>query len=229
MAMRMLIVEDHPLYAEALHLVVSGDFPGVEIVEAGTLDEARAMLAADGRSDLALLDLWLPDTRGLDGLMELRKSAPKLPIIVVSAFTEATVVGRAMICGAAGFIAKTVTRRELVIAIRKVLRGEVVLPDSGADHASLPEAGDGASAWRLRMLTQQQLRVLHMLCQGKLNKQIAHDLEVGETTVKAHVSEVLRKLGVSSRTQAVVELCNVNFMGMQPFYSDGENMGRCRM
>lgn len=144
-------------------------------------------------------------------------------IIVASAFTEATVVGRAMICGAAGFIAKTATRRELVTAIRKVL------PDSGADHASLPEAGDGASAWRLRMLTQQQLGVLHMLCQGKLNKQIAHDLEVGETTVKAHVSEVLRKLGASSRTQSVVELCNVNFMGMQPFYSDGDNMSRFRM
>jgi DNA-binding NarL/FixJ family response regulator len=229
MAMRMLIVEDHPLYAEALRLVVSGDFPGAEIVAAGTIDEARAVLAANTKFDLALLDLWLPGTHGLDGLMELRKSAPKLPIMVVSAFTEATVVGRAMICGAAGFIAKSVTRWELVMAIRKVLRGEVVLPISGAECASLPEAGDGASAWRLRMLTQQQLRVLHMLCQGKLNKQIAHDLEVGETTVKAHVSEVLRKLGVSSRTQAVVELCNVNFMAMQPFYSAGGTTSSCRL
>lgn len=212
MPRKLLIVEDHPLFSEALQLVLAGSFPGVHVETAATLERARAVLARGIDFDLVLLDLWLPDTKGLDGLVILRQQFPKLPILVVSAFSTPSVVRRVMTCGAAGFIAKASSRARLIGAIGKVLRGEVVVSDEASQR---PVASASAEhAWRLQLLTQQQLRVLYMLCQGMLNKQIAHELGVGETTVKAHVSEILRKLGVSSRTQAVLQLSSMDFEGL---------------
>lgn len=210
MPTRILIVEDHPIYAEALRLALGDDGEGVTTVVANSLRQAKAALSQNGGFQLVLLDLWLPDTQGLDGLVELRGLFPKLPIVVVSGFTSASVVGRVMMCGAAGFISKSADKRDFSQAIRRVLSGEVVVPPGKPDCAGQP-AHARAPEGRLKLLTQQQLRVLQMLCQGKLNKQIAHELGVGETTVKAHVSEILRKLEVSSRTQAVVEVSKLDF------------------
>lgn len=210
MVRQMVVVEDHPIFSGALRSVLEIGFTDVRVREAFSLADARSQLAAEP-ADLALLDLWLPDTCGLEGLLQLRRLHPKLPIIVVSAFADSATVDKAMACGAAGFIAKSCSKTQLVAAILSVMEGGVALPACGG-----PEVSDDCQAGvvlreRLRALTHKQLLVLEMLCHGKLNKQIAHELGIGETTVKAHVGEILKKLGVCSRTQAVVEVAKLDF------------------
>ena len=203
----ILIVDDHPLFVEALKLVIQGAFPEASLSEATSIDTARAVLDQGQPFDLVLLDLSMPGTRGLDGLIELRSRHPKLPIVVVSALEDPRIIHEVMTCGAAGFISKSMRGAELGCAIQSVMDGAVVLPEGYEPPAS----GVSDLSARLATLTPQQVRVLHMLRQGLLNKQIAYDLGVGETTVKAHVSEILRKLGVSSRTQAVIEAAKIDF------------------
>jgi DNA-binding NarL/FixJ family response regulator len=207
----ILIVDDHPLFVEALKLVIQEALPEARLREATSIDSARSVLEREGPFDLVLLDLSMPGTRGLDGLIELRSRHPKLPIVVVSALEDPRIIHEVMTCGAAGFISKSSRGSDLGRAIKDTLAGSIVLPKSY--HPPQAEAPFGASdlATRLATLTPQQVRVLHMLRQGMLNKQIAYDLGVGETTVKAHVSEILRKLKVSSRTQAVIEAAKIDF------------------
>ena len=207
----ILIVDDHPLFVEALKLVIQEAFPQARLSEATSIDSARFVLEREGPFDLLLLDLSMPGTRGLDGLIELRSRYPKLPIVVVSALEDPRIIHEVMTCGAAGFISKSSRGSELGRAIQDTLAGSVVLPKGY--RPPQPDAPFGSSdlATRLATLTPQQVRVLHMLRQGLLNKQIAYDLGVGETTVKAHVSEILRKLKVSSRTQAVIEAAKIDF------------------
>ena len=202
----ILVVDDHPLFREALRSAIASEFPRTAIVEAASIEAAAAILKSGQDFDLVLLDLAMPGTQDFDGLHQLRGLDPKLPIVIVSAHEDATTIHEAMICGASGFIAKSVRKRELASAIRDVMNGIVTLP---ADYQPpnpatlIADAEPGVA--NLKSLTPQQARVLQMLRQGLLNKQIAHELGVGETTIKAHVSEILRKLGVSSRTQAVIE------------------------
>lgn len=211
---RLLIVEDHPLLAEAVRAAVCRGFPGVAVREAHSISATRSLLAETPVVDLIILDLWLPDSIGLLGLVELREAHPKIPIVVLSAFAQPAVVKRAILCGAAGFISKTTTCAELHDAVRQVLKGRLVYPDC-LQEAHPESSRSDVEAWlRMKSLTQQQLRVLSKLCQGLLNKQIAFEMDVGETTVKAHVSEILRKLEVTSRTQAVVEICETDFAGL---------------
>jgi DNA-binding NarL/FixJ family response regulator len=207
----ILIVDDHPLFVEALKLVIQGAFPQASVSEATSINSARTILDKGDRFDLVLLDLSMPGTRGLDGLVELRSRHPKLPIVVVSALEDARIIHEVMTCGAAGFISKSMRGSELGRSIQLVMDGVVVLPKGY--RPPRPDAPSGVSdlTARLATLTPQQVRVLQMLRQGLLNKQIAFDLGVGETTVKAHVSEILRKLRVSSRTQAVIEASKIDF------------------
>ncbi len=207
--LHFLIVDDHPLFLEALKLVIQNAFNDAQIAEASSIEAARTALDGQGSFDLVLLDLSMPGTRGLDGLIELRSRFPRVPIVVVSALEDARIIHEVMSCGAAGFISKSTRGGELGTAIREVLSGAVVLP-----KGYQPPADSGAPSdlmARLATLTPQQVRVLQMLRQGLLNKQIAYDLGVGETTIKAHVSEILRKLRVSSRTQAVIEASKIDF------------------
>ncbi len=212
MATRVLIVEDHPMFAEAVNSVLERAIRGIEILHAASLEQAKDLLIDNSDFDLALLDLWLPDTQGFEGLIELRHSYPKMPIVVLSAFASAGVVEKALVCGASGFISKATAREDLVSAVASALQGHVVVPK---DMSAGGQAGEKTQlrqlTKRVQSLSRAQLRVLEMLCQGLLNKQIAHELAVGETTVKAHVSEVLRKLNVSSRTQAVLEVSKLDF------------------
>lgn len=210
MPTRILIVDDHPLFVEALKLVLQNTFPNVDVAEATSIDSARAGLDKAGPFDLVLLDLSMPGTRGLDGLIELRSRHPKLPIVVVSALEDPRIIHEVMTCGAAGFISKSTRGADLGKAIREVMAGSVVLP-KGYEPPQADASSTTDLAARLATLTPQQVRVLQMLRQGLLNKQIAYDLGVGETTVKAHVSEILRKLKVSSRTQAVIEAAKIDF------------------
>jgi DNA-binding NarL/FixJ family response regulator len=208
----ILIVDDHPLFVEALKLVIQGAFPDASVADAASIDAARTALEMQGPFDLVLLDLSMPGTRGLDGLLELRTRHPRLPIVVVSALEDPRIIHEVMTCGAAGFISKSTRGSELGRAIKEVMAGSVVLPKGYMPpRAKTPASGASDLASRLATLTPQQVRVLQMLRQGLLNKQIAFDLGVGETTVKAHVSEILRKLKVSSRTQAVIEAAKIDF------------------
>ncbi|MEM7425477.1 MAG: response regulator transcription factor [Pseudomonadota bacterium] len=208
---KILIIDDHPLFRDALSSAVSLAYPAAETREAGSIDEASEILAADSGFDLALLDLNIPGVKGFEGLLRLRTNFPQLPVVVVSGHEDARVIDEALSYGSAGFIPKSTRKPELAGAIRTVMEGEVFLPPKYEPFDPAEE-----DSWRrgmierLSSLTAQQLRVLHMLREGLLNKQIAYELDVGETTVKAHVSEILRKLKVVSRTQAVIEVSKLD-------------------
>lgn len=211
MTVRFLIVDDHPLFREALQLAIEQAYPDAEIVEAASIAAAQEALATAQSFDLLLLDLTMPGTRGFDGLIELRASRPKQPILVVSAHEDPRIVHEAMTCGAAGYISKSVKKRDLSEAIQDVMAGLVVLPKGYVPPVNGSPQKDADLATRVSSLTRQQLRVLQMVRQGMLNKQIAHELGVGETTIKAHVSEIMRKLNVVSRTQAVIEVARLDY------------------
>ncbi len=212
MAAHFLVVDDHPLFLEALKHVLQGAYPDAVVHEATSINSTHTAFESQQKFDLVLLDLSLPGTNGLDGLLELRTRYPKQPIVIVSALEDPRIVHEVMTCGAAGYISKSTRGAELRIAIRDVLAGNLVLPNGyqPVQTDALPTS-TSVLTQRLATLTPQQVRVLHMLRQGMLNKQIAYELSVGETTVKAHVSEILRKLRVSSRTQAVIEVAKTDF------------------
>jgi DNA-binding NarL/FixJ family response regulator len=200
----LLIADDHPLFRGALREAVTGLFDGAEIAEAGTFEEVSEVLDRGGGDvDLILLDLSMPGVRGFSGLMYLRAQYPSVPIVVVSANDDPAVIRRCMEFGASGFIPKTLGIEALRAAIARVLQGEVWTPPD-VDLARDADAESAAMIARLSTLTPQQVRVLMMLSAGLLNKQIAYELSVSEATVKAHVSAILQKLGVESRTQAVI-------------------------
>jgi DNA-binding NarL/FixJ family response regulator len=207
---RFLIIDDHPLFREALQSAITLAFDDVEAVEARSMDEALKALSDNPVFDLALLDLNMPGTRGFEGLLELRTQYPRLPVVVVSGHEEARIITEALSYGVAGFIPKSAKKADLAAAISAVMNGEIYVP-AGYDA---PQNGHDNSRSELlakiASLTPQQLRVLQMLKQGLLNKQIAYELKVGETTIKAHVSEILRKLSVFSRTQAVIEVSKLD-------------------
>ncbi len=198
-----MIADDHPLFRGALREAVSGFFGRAEIGEAGTFEEMTDLLERGGEVDLILLDLRMPGARGFSGLMYLRAQYPAVPIVVVSANDDPAVIRRCMEFGASGFIPKTLGADPLRAAIAAVLRGEVWTPPD-VDLSRGSDVESAAMIARLATLTPQQVRVLMMLSGGLLNKQIAYELGVSEATVKAHVSAVLQKLGVDSRTQAVI-------------------------
>ena len=209
---RILVVDDHPLFREALHNAIESVMPRVEIFEAESIDQALQVLKTVGRFKLALLDLFMPDTNGFDGLLTLRKQFPKLPVMIVTGQEDQRLIKEAVNYGASGFIAKTADGDEISQAISEVLAGNVYIPPNyNTDQLDEASREREDLARRLFSLTRQQLIVLRMLREGKLNKQIAYELGVGETTVKAHVSEILRKMNVVSRTQAVIEANKIDF------------------
>lgn len=225
MTLRILIVEDHPLFADALGLVIAQSFSGIKIHKAHSIGTALEAIRRDGPFDIVLLDLWLSDSHGLEGLLTLRSRHPKLPILVVSGFACRDVADRVMACGASGIISKTSDQPTLTRAIERVLEGGQYFAATGERSGQAEAIDCDPLDWRFRMLTQQQIRVLHMLSQGLLNKQIAHELNVGETTVKAHVSEILRKLNVSSRTQAVLEVSKLDLGAQMLLRASRQQLG----
>lgn len=194
---RFLVADDHPMVRDALASALGQTFVGARFSMAGSLDQAQAALDREPETDAVLLDLDMPGMDGLTGLARLRSEYPTVPIIVVSAAREASVVRRAYEFGASAYIDKSASLEEIAGIVRAVLEGEIFAPPETV-------AGD-TFAQRAAQLTPQQWRVLALMVQGDQNKQIAHKLGVGEATVKAHVTVILRKLGVRSRTQAVIE------------------------
>ncbi|HHK73546.1 MAG TPA: response regulator transcription factor [Rhizobiales bacterium] len=198
-----IIVDDHPLFRDALRLSLSGMFEGLEIGEAVGLDDVVGKLNARPETDLVLLDLYMPGVQGFSGLMYLRAQFPDIPVVIVSANEEPQVMRRSLDFGASGYIPKSLGVDEIRMAVKQVLDGQIWTPPD-LDLSIEQPSEDSEIAARLATLTPQQVRVLMMLSQGLLNKQIAYELSVSEATVKAHVSAILQKLGVDSRTQAVI-------------------------
>lgn len=213
-ASKFLIIDDHPLFREALHSAVELAYPNSDTLDAASLDEASRLLKDDASFDLALLDLSIPGVKGMDGLLHLRTHYPRLPVVVVSGSEDPPIIAQVMAYGAAGFIPKSSKKTTLAHAIQQVMNGAVYVPEYYCDADDEPIDDETRKMIeRLASLTPQQIRVLQMICNGLLNKQIAYELSVGETTVKAHVSEILRKLSVSSRTQAVIEVKRLEALG----------------
>lgn len=204
-ALKFIVADDHPLFRGALRQALGGLGADTEIMEAGDFESARTLAADWPDTDLILLDLSMPGASGLSGLVSLRAEHPDLPMIVVSAHDGSQTVRRALELGASGFISKSASMDEIRASVRQVLEGGIASP-SGLDLGTEGDPEFSDLLRRLRSLTPQQTRVLTMLSSGLLNKQIAFELGVSEATIKAHVSAVLQKLGVDSRTQAVILL-----------------------
>ncbi|MFN7137124.1 MAG: response regulator, partial [Thermomonas sp.] len=204
----LLIADDHPLFRAALKQAAREALGAVELFEAGTLEAALALLEAQPQVDLVLLDLHMPGNHGLAGLAAIRAQFPGVAVVVVSANDDPRVVRRALDHGAAGYLPKSAGLDELRAAITAVLACETWLPPvlrtSVARAQSAPE--DAALAARLASLSPQQFRVLSLVAEGLLNKQIADRLGVQERTVKAHLTAIFERLGVRNRTQAGVVL-----------------------
>ena len=205
---RLVIADDHPLFRGALREAVTGLFKRVDIAEAGTFNEVAELLERGSDVDLVLLDLAMPGVRGFSGLMYLRAQYPGVPVIVVSANDDPAAIRRCMEFGASGFIPKTLGIEAMRGAISRILSGGVWTPPD-VDLSAGSDAETAALMARMATLTPQQVRVLMMLSEGLLNKQIAYQLGVSEATVKAHVSAILQKLGVESRTQAVIAAAKI--------------------
>jgi DNA-binding NarL/FixJ family response regulator len=205
---RVVIADDHPLFRGALREAVSGLFDRLDITEAGSFDEVSALLERGGDVDLILLDLTMPGVRGFSGLMCLRAQYPSVPVVVVSANDDPAVIRRCVDFGVSGFIPKTLGVEAMRAAIARVLKGGVWTPPD-VDLEGGADAQTSELIARLATLTPQQVRVLMMLSEGLLNKQIAYELAVSEATVKAHVSAILQKLDVESRTQAVIAAAKI--------------------
>jgi DNA-binding NarL/FixJ family response regulator len=204
----VLIADDHPLFREALrdvvgHLFAQSDW-ALTCLEATSIDEALSLVDRNQEIDLILLDLFMPGTRDLSGLVALRTRIPSTPVVVVSSLSDPETVQRAIMCGAAGFIPKSSPKELMVEALQIVLAGGVFVPpddrcDADAARPCAPEGPDQRG-----QLTPRQLAVLAKLAEGKSNKQIARELAISDLTVKAHVTAILRSLGVSTRAQAIV-------------------------
>ena len=199
----ILIADDHPLFREALRGAVQRILPDASLCEADSVDALYGLVEANPDADLLLMDLNMPGAHGFSALVHLRALHPQLPVVVVSAREEPAVMRRALDHGALGFIPKSADSETIGIAVGQVLDGERWAPAAAASAPAM-DRDEEAVARRLRELTPQQFRVLQMLGEGRLNKQIAWNLGVSEATIKAHVTAVLRKLGVNNRTQAVL-------------------------
>jgi DNA-binding NarL/FixJ family response regulator len=201
---RIVIVDDHPLFRDALSQTLANVVKDAVVGQAASLDELTAMLEADGNIDLVLLDLNMPGVQGFSGLMYLRAQYPQIPVVVVSASEDPKTIRRCLDLKASGFIPKSQPASAIRDALKSVLDGGIWIPRGVDPKALEPESSILAS--KMTALTPQQMRVLMMLGEGLLNKQIAYKLDVSEATVKAHVSAILQKLGVDSRTQAVIAM-----------------------
>lgn len=201
---KIVIADDHPLFRAALRQAVTKATKQAEIVEVSSMTELQDAASEHQDADLVLLDLTMPGASGFSGLVYLKGQIPELPVVVVSGNEDHNVIKRAIEYGALGFIPKSVGLEVMVEAIVATLEGEAWIPDSVNLDEPVVDDKEAKIAEGIASLTPQQFRVLVMLMQGLLNKQIAYELDVSEATVKAHVTAILRKLRVHSRTQAVI-------------------------
>jgi|JI6StandDraft_1071083.scaffolds.fasta_scaffold23623_2 DNA-binding NarL/FixJ family response regulator len=200
----ILIADDHPLFRDALRRTVAQILPDAKLLEADTVDNLSELAQRHQQAELVLLDLNMPGAHGFSALVYLRAAFPTLPILIVSAREDPALMRRALGHGASGFIPKSADVEQIGKAINAVLDGDTWLPPGVSSTAVSLDPEEEALASKVAELTPQQYRVLTMVCNGLLNKQIAYELNVSEATIKAHMTAILRKLGAHSRTQAVL-------------------------
>ncbi|MBP1804867.1 response regulator transcription factor [Rubellimicrobium aerolatum] len=206
-----LIVDDHPLFCDALSMTLRA-VAGIGRTE--TADSLAAALArVEGKGvDLVVLDLNLPDVSGLDGLLRLKAAVGEVPVVIVSSMTDHRMIAAAIRAGASGFVPKHSQRDVFRRALAEIALGGTFVPEGVVvEDEDAPLGGPEEAIRRLSQLTRQQSRILELICEGKLNKQIAFDLSIADATVKAHVTAIMRKLGVQTRTQAVLLAREVSF------------------
>jgi DNA-binding NarL/FixJ family response regulator len=200
----VLIADDHPLFRDALQRAVLAAVPDATVHTADSVPALFALIESLPDADLLLMDLHMPGARGYSALAHIRGQYPGLPTIVVSGHEEGQIARRALAHGASAYIPKSAAVEQIVEAVRAVLDGDVWLPHQLVGGSVELKADEADVAARVATLTPQQFRVLNMIAEGLLNKQIAFDLGVSEATVKAHMTAIMRKLGVSNRTQVAL-------------------------
>ncbi|MBT8069056.1 MAG: response regulator transcription factor [Xanthomonadales bacterium] len=200
----VIVADDHPLFRTAIKEALQASQGDTRFLEASSFETLQELVDDNPDVDLVLLDLHMPGVSGFAGLVYLCKRYPSVPVVIISANEDPVVIQRALEHGAAGFIPKSSDIKTITSAIKDILMGEVWAPES--TQSSLPgtNVSELALAERMAQLTPQQFKVLMSVSQGLLNKQIAYDMGISEATVKAHVTAIMNKLGVSNRTQAVL-------------------------
>ena len=215
--LHFLIIDDHPLFLEALETALRVAFPSAQVETADSIAAARLVLAAGTRPDLILLDLKMPDTSGFEGVVSMRAANPRTPLCIISSLSGDEIVRHVHDLGASGFINKGEKRENIIAAVRQMIEGEDYF-SAGSDKALSAAAPSHSREFeilaRLRELTPQQYKVLSLICEGKLNKQIAYELDIVETTVKAHITSIFKKLAIHNRTQAVLIMQKLKLQGL---------------
>ena len=206
----IIIADDHPLFRNASKNAISSQQANINFVEAHDIATLQVIVEKNHQASLILLDLHMPGAHGFSGLIHLSAHHPEIPVIVVSANENPDIIRRAIDHGAAGFLPKSSPLESITEAIDSVLKGELWLPEDFDESILGSSEEELKIANVLSTLTPQQFRVATMLAQGLLNKQIAYELSITEATIKAHVTEIYRKLGVSSRTQAVLAISQLD-------------------
>lgn len=200
------IADDHPLFRSALMQVMSKHYPSSRITQSINLGETLFTLSDQEDIDLLLLDLHMPGSQDVFGLVNIREQFPSVPVAIVSACEEQTMINRAIGHGAMGYITKSLSQEDIFIAIDSVLAGDKWVPACYRSHLRPVSGEEQSLVARIASLTPQQYKVLCLLKEGWLNKQIGYELGVTEATIKAHITSIFRKLGVTNRTQAVIQL-----------------------
>lgn len=197
MPVKVLIADDHPLFRTAMCHALGG-MQDINITESSTFPETLSQLESDDAIELVFLDLTMPGNEGLNGLSTIHARYPDILVVVVTAQESPAIVQKALALGASGFIPKSASVESIVEAVETVLEGDTWVPEA----LNVDMSDSDEFSIRLRQLTPHQLKVLRMVADGLLNKQIAYELAISESTVKQHVSAVLKKLGVINRTKA---------------------------
>ena len=208
---RILVADDHPLFREALSAALEPYFKDAEILEADSLESMMTVLTENHHIDLLLLDLNMPGGEYFNGLISVKDVYPELPVAVISANESIDVVAQVMGLGAQGFIPKSSPTKQIAEAIVTIKGGENWVPEEmKADLENVDEELTQLLK-RFRELTPKQIQVLSFLRAGLMNKQIVHEMNVTEATIKAHISAILRKLEINTRTQAVLLMDKLQF------------------
>lgn len=200
----LVIADDHPLFRTALCGALRAEIEGIVIVESHDLDSTLQCLENVNDLDLLLLDLNMPGSGDLYGLIRIRKDFPDVPVAVISGSEDCAMVAKVIDAGALGFIPKTSEPATYVQAINAILAGDIWLPDGLRQEVANQPKPDLSMQHKVTELTPQQYKVLCYLHEGLLNKQIAYELSISEATVKAHITAIFRKLEINNRTQAVL-------------------------
>ena len=213
---KLLVVDDHPIFRQAIAGIIENEFKGSTIFQSESIQEAHQIIQEQGDLDLVLLDLNMPSTSGLSGLLELRNEYPTIPVVIISAENDKQQILQTISYGAVGFISKSSPVKQITESLTSIFAGNVCLPSDIIRTASDKPATKSNKEFeilpeKMQLLTRKELIVLKYLTQGEANKYIAYEMNISETTVKSHVSSILKKLGATNRVKVVVGAANIDF------------------